>query len=165
MGEISFIYKRTLASTKPIKPGKKIPLSPLDLLMEKHHIKMVYYFATPKGLAIGEMTRRLRESMVEVLSYFHKVTGRLLKDEKGKWMIKCNDSGVRMVEARAKGSVESWLENVDEEKDKSLIHWEDMFHVPYYWATFYLKVKDNFFCLCVVAVSYTHLTLPTNREV
>ncbi|KAJ8445930.1 hypothetical protein Cgig2_009859 [Carnegiea gigantea] len=142
MGEVSFISKRSLVSGIPTKPGKKFTLSPLDLLMEKHHIKMVYYFATPKDLATGEMTRRLTESLAEVLSYFHKVSGRLMKDEEGKWIIKCNDSGVRIVEARAKGSVETWLENVDEEKEKSLIHWEDMFHIPYFWATFYLKVTE-----------------------
>lgn len=36
-------------------------------------------------------------------------------------MIKCNDAGVRAVEATAKGSVEDWLKRVDREKELMLL--------------------------------------------
>jgi hypothetical protein len=58
-------------------------------------------------------------------------------------MIKCNDAGVRMVEARIKGSVEDWLKSVDREKELMLVHWEEMYHKPYFWSTFYVQVKKK----------------------
>jgi hypothetical protein len=58
-------------------------------------------------------------------------------------MIKCNDAGVRMVEARIKGSVEDWLKSVDREKERMLAHWEEMYHKPYFWSTFYVQVKKK----------------------
>ncbi|GLT60914.1 hypothetical protein SLA2020_336540 [Shorea laevis] len=57
-------------------------------------------------------------------------------------MIKCNDAGVRMVEARAKGSVEDWLRSVDREKELKLVHWEDMLPKPYFWSTFYAQITE-----------------------
>jgi len=50
------------------------------------------------------------------------VGGRLTRDERGHWKIKCNDASVRVVEAKAKGSVEEWLANVDREKEIQLVH-------------------------------------------
>ncbi|KAJ9183982.1 hypothetical protein P3X46_007773 [Hevea brasiliensis] len=138
MAEVTCICKRTVVSSKPVQPGKSYPLSVLDRLMERNHLRIVYYFQTPKGRKLGEMTKKLRESMSETLTCFPAATGRLLKDQDGHWMIKCNDAGLRMVEARAKGSVEQWLESVDREKELKLIHWEEMFHKPYFWSTFYL---------------------------
>lgn len=138
----SFTRKKIVTTSKPVQPGKKIQLSSLDLLMEKHHIKMVYYYKTPKGLLIGELTRKLRIILSEVTSYFPATTGRLVRNEEGKWMINCNDAGVRIIEAIAKGSVETWLQNVDVEKEKKLIHWEDWYHIPYYWATVYVMVSE-----------------------
>lgn len=86
------------------------------------------------------MTEKLRESLAETLSSFQIVTGRLVKSAEGYWMIKCNDAGMRMVEARAKGSVVEYLQNVNRDKELELVHWEDMFHKPYFWSTFYVKV-------------------------
>ena len=77
-----------------------------------------------------------------MLSGFPMVTGRLERKEEGEecWVVKCNDAGVRMVEARGKGSVEDWLKSVDREKELQLVHWEDMFHKFYFWSTFYVQV-------------------------
>ncbi|TKY58172.1 hypothetical protein E2542_SST15228 [Spatholobus suberectus] len=47
-----------------------------------------------------------------------------------------------MVEAKAKGSVEGWLTNLDREKEFQLVYWEDMFHKPYYWSTFYVQLTE-----------------------
>ncbi|KAG6739327.1 hypothetical protein POTOM_056920 [Populus tomentosa] len=142
MADITYICKRTVVSTKPVQPGKHCSLSVLDRLMEQNHLRSVYYFRTPGGREPGELTKKLRESLSEMLSCFPIVTGRLLKDPKGHWMIKCNDAGVRMVEGRIKGSVEDWLKSVDREKELKLVHWEEMYHKPYFWSTFYVQITE-----------------------
>ncbi|XP_027333099.1 protein ECERIFERUM 26 [Abrus precatorius] len=140
--EVSFICKRTVVSTKPVEPGKYFPLSVLDRYMENNHIRMVYYYQTSGEVRLGEVTKKLRETLSEMLTHFPKVSGRLIRDEKGQWKIKCNDAGVRMVEAKAKGSVEGWLRCVDREKELQLVYWETMFHKPYYWSTFYVQLTE-----------------------
>jgi len=60
--------------------------------------------------------------LLEMLTHFPMVGGRLTRDERGHWKIKCNDASVRVVEAKAKGSVEEWLANVDREKEIQLVH-------------------------------------------
>lgn len=140
--DLQFICKRTVVSTKEVKPGKFYPLSVLDHSMELNRIHIIIYYNYPEKLiSNGEQTKKLRESLAELLTSFPMVTGRLKRSPEGKWMIKCNDAGVRMVEATAKGSVEEWLERVDRERELQLAYWEDMFHNPYFWSTFYVQVR------------------------
>lgn len=139
--EVTYICKRTVVSTKPVQPGKHCSLSVLDRLMEQNHLRIVFYFRTAGERQPGERTKKLRDSMAEMLTCFPIATGRLLKDQAGNWTIKCNDAGVRMVEARAKGNVQDWLKRVDREKELMLVHWEEMFNKPYFWSTFYVQVK------------------------
>lgn len=144
--EIVYICKRTVVSTKPVQPGTHHPLSALDRHMEKNHLRVVCYY---KGLMgkeeAGEITKRLKETLSEVLTHFPIMTGRLIQNDKGHWMIKCNDAGVRVVEARAKGRVEDWLRRVDRDSELMLVHWEDMYHKPYFWSTFYVQVGTYMF--------------------
>ncbi|CAI0450437.1 unnamed protein product [Linum tenue] len=144
---VTYICKRTVVSTKPVQPRKRHSLSVLDRVMGENHLKMVYYLkdtTTPnKYYKPGEITKMLRESISETLTFFPIITGRLVKEEDGRtWMIKCNDAGVRMVEARAQGSVDEWLSNVDREREMKLVHWEEMFHKPYFWSTFYVQLTE-----------------------
>lgn len=141
MAEVSWICKRTTVSTKPVQAGKFCSLSALDRIMEHNDLRIVFYYRSPKERKVGESIKMLRESLSETLSAYPIVTGRLLKTPEGHWMIKCNDAGVRTVEARAKGSVDKWLQNLDREKELNLVHWEPMFHKPYFWSTFYVQVK------------------------
>ncbi|EYU21930.1 hypothetical protein ABFS82_01G028600 [Erythranthe guttata] len=142
--EVSFICKRTVVSTKPVRPGQFSPLSVLDRLNnENSNIRLVFYYSFPARKTAGELTDKLRESISDMLSYFPVVTGRLLRTSDGDWTIKCNDAGLRMVEAKVmKGSVEKWLQNVDREKELKLVHWEEMFHKPYFWSTFYVQITE-----------------------
>ena len=122
--------------------------------MENNHIRMVYYYpTTPPGEPdnkMGEMTKRLKYSLAETLTFFPIMTGRLIKDDKGHWKVKCNDAGVRMVEAKAKGSVHQWLSHVNREKELQLIHWEHMPpNRPCFWSTFYVQVSMHA-CLYIV---------------
>ncbi|KAA8525360.1 hypothetical protein F0562_007222 [Nyssa sinensis] len=157
MAEISFICKRTVVSTKPVQPGKFYSPSVLDLVMEHNHLRVVYYYPSLMRREFGEVTQKLRDSISEMLSSFPVVTGRLQKTEEGRWRIKCNDAGVRMVEARAKGSVEEWLQCVDKEKELQLVHWEEMFHKPYFWSTFYVQLTEFEEGGLAIGLSCTHL--------
>lgn len=143
MAEITYVCKRTVVSTKPVRPNLYYPLSVLDQLMEPHHLRIVFYYHTTQKREAGELTVKLRESLSETLTSFPIMMGRLQRNDDERWMIKCNDAGVRVVEARASGSVDQWLQNVDREKELRLIHWEEMSHKPYYWSTFYIQVKSN----------------------
>ncbi|KAJ1438251.1 Transferase [Sesbania bispinosa] len=139
---VSIICKRTVVSTKPVQPGKSFPLSVLDRYMENNHIRMVYYYQSLGEGELGELTKKFRETLSHMLTHFPIVTGRLIRDDKGHWKVKCNDAGVRMVEAKAKGSVEDWLRSVDREKELKLVYWEDMLHKSYYWSTFYVQLTE-----------------------
>ncbi|KAK3033870.1 hypothetical protein RJ639_032775 [Escallonia herrerae] len=159
MAQVSFICKRTVVSTKPVQPGKYSSLSVLDRVMERNHLLVVLYYRSKRGREVGGITKKLRESLSETLTSFPVATGRLLKDPKEHWMIKCNDAGVRMVEARAKGSVEEWLRNVDREQELKLVHWEEMFHKPYYWSTFYVQLTEFEEGGLAIGLSCTHLVV------
>ncbi|TKY58171.1 hypothetical protein E2542_SST15227 [Spatholobus suberectus] len=81
--EVSYICKRTVVSTKAVEPGKFFPLSVLDRHVENNHIRMVYYYQTSGEVELGEVTKKLRETLAEMLTHFPIVTGRLVRDERG----------------------------------------------------------------------------------
>ncbi|KAI4337355.1 hypothetical protein L6164_015783 [Bauhinia variegata] len=159
MGEVSRICKRTVVSTKPVEAGKYHPLSVLDRHMEKNHIRMVfYYYHTWPDKELGKITGKLRESLSEALNSFPVLTGRLITDhDKGHWKIKCNDAGVRVIEAKAKGSLHRWLKNVNREKELQLVYWEDMYYKPYFWSTFYVQLTEFEEGGLAIGLSCTHM--------
>ncbi|KAL8166479.1 hypothetical protein V2J09_007978 [Rumex salicifolius] len=155
--KINYICKRTAIGTKAVKPGQTHPLSALDRIMEAHHIRAVYYYRTPVVRPIGATAKRLKESLAETLNHFPAMCGRLVRNDAGDWSVKCNDAGVRMVEARAKGSVETWLESVSHEDELLLVLWEDMFHISYCWSTFYVQLTEFEEGGLALGLSCTHL--------
>uniref|UniRef100_A0A7N0ZT73 Uncharacterized protein n=1 Tax=Kalanchoe fedtschenkoi TaxID=63787 RepID=A0A7N0ZT73_KALFE len=159
MVRVTRICKRTVISTKPVQPGKFHRFSVLDRTMERNHLKAVYYYATPPGkYATGELIRAWRESLSAVLTWYPVVTGRLVRDENGHWMVKCNDAGLRTVEATATGSLEDCLAHLDRGKEiANFIHWEDMFYKPYYWSTFYIQITEFEEGGVAIGLSCTHL--------
>ncbi|XP_062109772.1 protein ECERIFERUM 26-like [Humulus lupulus] len=152
MAKVTHVCKRTVVSTKPVPPGKYHPLSVLDRVMEKNNLRMVFYYPSMRSYHNDDdddddqtviNVGRLRESLAEMLTSFPAVTGRLQENDKnGEWMIKCNDAGVRMVEARAQGSVEHWLSCVDRGRELNLVYWEELYHKPYFWSTFYVQITE-----------------------
>ncbi|CAL0308266.1 unnamed protein product [Lupinus luteus] len=155
--EINYMVKRTVVSTKAVEEGKYFPLSVLDHCMENKNIKVVYYYQTLQECVVGEITKKLRETLSEMLTYFPIVTGRLIRDERGYWKIKCNDAGVRMVEAIAKGSAEGWLTNLDRKKELKLVYCDDMIQKSYYWSTFSIQVTEFEEGGLAIGLSCTHL--------
>ncbi|PRQ26829.1 putative vinorine synthase [Rosa chinensis] len=155
MAEVRIICTRTVVSTRPVQVGKCHALSVLDRIMEKKHLRMVLYYPSMGVTEPGEVTRRRRESISGELISFPIMTGRLERNERGQWSAKYNDAGVRMVEARAEGTLEEWLRNVDREKELMLVYWEEMDHHPLFWSTFYLtEFEDGGLA---IGLSGTHL--------
>lgn len=86
------------------------------------------------------------------------ITRRLGKMPEGHWIINCNDAGVRFVE----GNVEEWLRNVNREKQLQLLHWEEMFHTPYFWSPLYIQVREyyNFWSFSKIRIkSHKHVNM------
>ncbi|KAF9617011.1 hypothetical protein IFM89_033081 [Coptis chinensis] len=157
MADITYLCKRTVVSTKPVQPGKYHSLSVLDHAMEPSNLRLVFYYYTSAGTELGNVTKKLTESFSEMLTSFPMVTGRLQKTPEGRWKIKCNDAGVRTVEARAKGSVEEWLETADREQELKLVYWEDIFYKPYFWSTFYIQLTEFEGGGIAIGLSCSHL--------
>ncbi|KAJ6843580.1 putative protein ECERIFERUM 26-like [Iris pallida] len=86
-------------------------LSGADLAMRLHYLRILYYFR-PGEAVDGTDTPGLKEPMFPALDRFSQVAGRVRKGTgaAGRPHIKCNDSGVRVVEARCEQTVEEWLE-------------------------------------------------------
>ncbi|CAH2077204.1 unnamed protein product [Thlaspi arvense] len=160
---VRFICKRTVVSTKSVEPGQLYRLSVFDHVMEPNHIRLVYYYRSSKTREPGEITKKLRESLAYTLNCYPIITGRLVKDIDGtddlnkRWKVKSNDAGVRMVEARATGTVEDWLRSVNREEELKLVHWEDIYHLPYYWSTFYVQVTEFESGGLAIGLSCSHL--------
>ncbi|CAI0417577.1 unnamed protein product [Linum tenue] len=89
-------------------------LTGLDLAMKLHYIRAVYFFDSKavEGLTIYD----LKKPMFPLLRLYYPVSGRIRRrDDKdarlqGRPFIKCNDGGVRIVEAHCPDwTVEEWL--------------------------------------------------------
>ncbi|OMO80639.1 Transferase [Corchorus olitorius] len=156
-GTVTYMGKRSVVSTISTQSKELCNLSVLDRLMEANQVKAVYYYPSRENVEPGEWIKKLRESLSTALSNFPIVAGRLQKNEEGHWVVKCNDGGLRMMEAKVKGSVEDWLKSVDRDRELKLVYWEDMFHKPYFWSTFYVQVTEFEKGGVAIGLSCTHL--------
>ena len=141
--------KSTAASVTPVRPGKTHTLSPLDNAMERHTVHVVLYCRAAPGLD----REQLKESLSEVLSLYPAMTGRLTRREGGEgapaeaepaqrgWVVKCNDAGVRMVDARAAATLDEWLATATGDEEMDLLYYEPMGPEPYIWSPFYVQVQ------------------------
>ena len=95
-------------------------LNGMDLAMKLHYIRNVYYFRIQ---ALEGMTIiNIKETMFNWLNHAYVPCGRLRKsDDSGRPSIKCNDCGVRLIEAKCKISIDEWLESTDGEGHKLLV--------------------------------------------
>ncbi|KAB2628758.1 protein ECERIFERUM 1 [Pyrus ussuriensis x Pyrus communis] len=78
----------------------------IDLAMKLHYIKGVYFFKNEavEGLTIYD----LKKPMFQLLQLYFTASGRIRRSETGMPFIKCNDSGVRIVEAHYEETVDEW---------------------------------------------------------
>lgn len=129
--------KSTAVSATPVRPGKTYPLSCLDHLMGRHTLHLVFYYRPGPNLD----REGLKESLSEVLSHYPAVTGRLGRGVDGGWTVKCNDAGVRLLDARASVTLEEWLGSATAEEEMELACWEPMGEDPSIWSPYYIQVR------------------------
>lgn len=143
--------KSTAASVTPVRPGKTHALSPLDNAMERHTVHVVLYYRAAPGMD----REKLKDSLSEVLSLYPAMTGRLTRGGEGEgrpaaaeaetaarrgWVVKCNDAGVRMVDARAGITLDEWLATATGDEEMDLLYYEPMGPETYIWSPFYIQV-------------------------
>ncbi|PKA49377.1 Shikimate O-hydroxycinnamoyltransferase [Apostasia shenzhenica] len=145
--------KSTVVSSTPVRPGKTYPLSVLDHAMGLHSLHMVFYFRPGPTLDRA----RLKESLSDMLWHFPAATGRLCLDEGKKWLVKCNDAGVRVVDARAAATLEEWIATATAAEERELAYWEPMGDDPSIWSCFYVQITEFSDMGYAVGLSCTHL--------
>ncbi|KAL3506476.1 hypothetical protein ACH5RR_031858 [Cinchona calisaya] len=115
------IYNIKLSSVRPTATGNDVVYKPndMDLAMKLHYLRGIYYFPSQafEGLTIKEM----KEPLFTWLNHFSVTCGRFRRSESGRPIIKCNDSGVRFIEAECDKSLVEWLETKDADLEKLLV--------------------------------------------
>ncbi|XVF65319.1 hypothetical protein PTKIN_Ptkin09bG0238400 [Pterospermum kingtungense] len=99
-------------------------LSGLDLAMKLHYLKGVYFFSNQavEGLTLMQM----KEPMFYWLNNYYFTNGRIKRTESGRPYIKCNDCGIRFVDAVCDKTVDEWLEMEDHLSLQNLL----VYHLP-----------------------------------
>ncbi|XP_073001925.1 protein ECERIFERUM 26-like [Typha latifolia] len=112
-GESNAVYGHTLSTVVPASvTGETVAheLTNMDLAMKLHYLRGVYYFRQSEiinGLAI----LTIKEPMFPWLDVYFAVSGRIWRSsETERPFVKCNDCGVRIIEAKCSKTIEEWLE-------------------------------------------------------
>ncbi|XP_021283602.1 protein ECERIFERUM 2 [Herrania umbratica] len=116
---------RRLSSVVPAEvtgDNKDFELSNMDLAMKLHYIKGVYLFQSEA--VRGVSAKDLKEPMFRWLEFYFTASGRIRRSSgTGRPFIKCNDAGVRIVEAHCDGkTIDEWLATNDHSLDHLLAH-------------------------------------------
>ncbi|KAK9130023.1 hypothetical protein Sjap_010510 [Stephania japonica] len=106
------VYGRKYSSVVPAKvTGENVVLnlSNLDLAMKLHYLRGVYFFN--RSAVEGLYIYKLKEPMFKWLENFNVTSGRIRRDEEsGRPFIRCNDGGVRIVEAQCDKTLDECIE-------------------------------------------------------
>ncbi|GFY85905.1 HXXXD-type acyl-transferase family protein [Actinidia rufa] len=98
-------------------------LTNTDLAMKLHYIKALYFFNSDAARGIDIFT--LKKPMFYLLDRHVAASGRIRRQpDDGRPLIKCNDGGVRTVEARCGKTVDEWLAADDRSVDDRLVYSE-----------------------------------------
>ncbi|KAK6122868.1 hypothetical protein DH2020_043394 [Rehmannia glutinosa] len=119
--EGGLIYNIKLSSVGPGHvTGSDLILEPgnMDLAMKLHYLRGVYYFG-PEAFS-GLNTLAIKEPMFMWLNQYPMTCGRFRRGESGRAYIKCNDCGVRFIEAKCDKTLDEWLEMKDATLEKLL---------------------------------------------
>ncbi|KAK2988991.1 hypothetical protein RJ640_013982 [Escallonia rubra] len=121
--EESPIFNIKLSSVGPGRcTGQDVVHVPsnMDLAMKLHYLRGAYYFGSQafQGLTI----KKIKEAMFKWLNHYYVACGRFRRSESGRPFVKCNDCGVRIIEAECDRTVEEWLEMKDLISQQKLLY-------------------------------------------
>nr|GLL48141.1 protein ECERIFERUM 1 [Ipomoea trifida] len=120
----NLVYDHRLSSVVPATitgEDKVLNLTNADLAMKLHYLRGVYFFRSEAvdGLNTGD----LKSPMFRLLADFYPAAGRIRRSpEDGRPFVKCNDSGVRIVEAKCSKTIDEWLDMSDQSEYDHLLH-------------------------------------------
>ncbi|KAL3639215.1 hypothetical protein CASFOL_017122 [Castilleja foliolosa] len=156
---VKLVSKLSVVSSTPTEPGKIHKFSLLDQAMGPHTIHLVFYYRSNPFNA-GPMSTdldNLRVVLSELLDLYPTATGRLTRGPDGGWQVKCNDAGVRMLQASVSATLDEWLGSADTCEEKDLTMWEDMPQDPTFWSPFRIQIT-NFQCgALAIGLSCSHI--------
>lgn len=108
------IYNIKVSSIGPASvtgPGLISEPANIDLAMKLHYIRGIYYF---RSQAFEDLTTlAIKEPMFTWLNKYPVTCGRFTRAESGRAHIKCNDCGVRFIEAKCDKTLDEWLDMED----------------------------------------------------
>ncbi|GFP92695.1 protein eceriferum 26 [Phtheirospermum japonicum] len=151
--------KLSVVSSTPTEPGKIHKFSLLDQAMGLHTIHLVFYYRSNpfNNGPLSTDLDNLRVSLSELLDLYPTATGRLTRGPDGGWQVKCNDAGVRMLQASVSTTLDEWLGSADACEEQDLTMWEDMPRDPTFWSPFRIQI-NNFKCgALAIGLSCSHI--------
>ncbi|KAF8662604.1 hypothetical protein HU200_056204 [Digitaria exilis] len=115
-GDIS-VHSYRLSTVVPSSvTGEEVnyELTDADLLHKLHYLRAVHVFRAPAPGVAALTIRELKEPMFPWLDLYFPVSGRLRRREEAadgeRPYVRCNDCGVRIVEATCDATVDEWME-------------------------------------------------------
>lgn len=141
-------------------------LSDADLLHKLHYLRAAHYFR-PSDAVRGLTTRALKEPMFPWLDMYFPVSGRLRRRAGGEGggqgevaapgrpYVRCNDCGVRVIEATCDATVDQWLEELPDTTDRAKLVTYDKVIGPELFFSPLLYVQITNFKCGGLAVGFT----------
>lgn len=111
-GEERLVYGHKLSSIGPATVTGEMIYEPsnIDLAMKLHYLRVVYLFDKEAVEGLNLSLIRLKEALFSWLNFYYETCGRFRRsDDTGRPYIKCNDCGMRFVEAKSSLTLEEWL--------------------------------------------------------
>lgn len=136
-------------------------LADADLAFKLHYLRGVYYY--PAGdVTRGLATKVLKDPMFPWLDAYFPVAGRVRRAEEGEGgaepggarrpYIKCNDCGVRIVEAKCDRDMADWLRDDDTDRIRTLCYDKvlgpELFFSPLLYVQVYIPFISNSYYYC-----------------
>ncbi|XP_015885908.3 protein ECERIFERUM 2 [Ziziphus jujuba] len=104
------VIGKKLSSVVPAKnrgENEVHELTEMDLAMKLHYIRGLYFFE--RNAVQGVSVKDLKDALFPLLDNYFTTAGRIRRSETGRPMTKCNDAGVRTVEAYCEKTIDEWL--------------------------------------------------------
>ncbi|KAL8172243.1 hypothetical protein V2J09_024047 [Rumex salicifolius] len=112
--DVDMVYGLRITSVGPGRvTGSNSTYEPtnLDLAMKLHYHRAVYLFESKAVEECGLTLARLKAASFTWLTYYYESCGRFRRSEEtGRPYIKCNDCGIRFIEAKSSKTVQEWVQ-------------------------------------------------------